>query len=275
MKHKFTREETLRGSEAGLLKVVKQSKTKAKQHLNEKLDDLGFELVSDYEGSRNNIAIRCLHCGDVKEITPHSIITGGTICKKCLSRKREESRQAEKDLKYLIKQEKKEEKDANHLKKITAPHTCKRCGHIYTVAEYMISIGTRYERNSGYCSRKCRDKAKAERDKKNRKKYKSEGKSYRSKHYTRAKKLGLPVEEGVTLKKLIARDGLTCKICGKPCIYNGDYRSDSYPSIDHIKPIHKGGGHTWDNVQVAHRICNSVKSDRIGTEWGNAQKPGA
>ena len=36
---------------------------------------------------------------------------------------------------------------------------------------------------------------------------------------------------------------------------------DNYPSVDHIKPISKGGTHTWDNIQLAHRYCNTIKSD--------------
>ena len=38
---------------------------------------------------------------------------------------------------------------------------------------------------------------------------------------------------------------------------------NDYPTIDHIKPISKGGTHTWDNVQLAHFHCNSIKSDKI------------
>lgn len=34
-----------------------------------------------------------------------------------------------------------------------------------------------------------------------------------------------------------------------------------YPSIDHIVPMSKGGGHVWENVQVAHIICNTEKGD--------------
>ena len=28
-------------------------------------------------------------------------------------------------------------------------------------------------------------------------------------------------------------------------------------------PIAKGGTHTWDNIQLAHRHCNSIKSDKF------------
>ena len=36
-----------------------------------------------------------------------------------------------------------------------------------------------------------------------------------------------------------------------------------YPSIDHIYPVSKGGMHAWNNVQLAHRKCNTYKSDSI------------
>ena len=70
----------------------------------------------------------------------------------------------------------------------------------------------------------------------------------------------------ITLEKLYNRDGGTCALCGGLCDYN-DYAfrgsvfiaGNEYPSIDHIRPLSKGGSHTWDNVQLAHRQCNSIK----------------
>jgi 5-methylcytosine-specific restriction endonuclease McrA len=32
--------------------------------------------------------------------------------------------------------------------------------------------------------------------------------------------------------------------------------------MDHIVPISKGGTHTLDNVQMAHRFCNLSKGNR-------------
>ena len=74
-----------------------------------------------------------------------------------------------------------------------------------------------------------------------------------------------------TLEKLYKRDNGICKICGHKCDYtdyyideNGTYiAGNNYPSIDHIKPISKGGCHTWENVQLAHRICNTIKNDKV------------
>jgi 5-methylcytosine-specific restriction endonuclease McrA len=35
-------------------------------------------------------------------------------------------------------------------------------------------------------------------------------------------------------------------------------------SLDHITPIARGGGHTRDNVQCSHWLCNARKSDGAG-----------
>ena len=73
----------------------------------------------------------------------------------------------------------------------------------------------------------------------------------------------------VTLNKLIERDNYICQLCGgrvdeSDYVYKGDafIAGNNYPSIDHIKPLSKGGVHQWDNVQLAHRICNSIKCDK-------------
>jgi 5-methylcytosine-specific restriction endonuclease McrA len=76
-------------------------------------------------------------------------------------------------------------------------------------------------------------------------------------------------DRDITLEELYNRSGGICAICGGACDYE-DYQLDNnvfiagnnYPSIDHIKPLSKGGSHTWDNIQLAHRLCNSVKSNK-------------
>lgn len=77
------------------------------------------------------------------------------------------------------------------------------------------------------------------------------------------------VDYSITLAKLIERDNHICKLCGREVnesdyVYVGDtfIAGNDYPSIDHIKPLSKGGVHQWDNVQLAHRLCNSIKNNR-------------
>lgn len=74
----------------------------------------------------------------------------------------------------------------------------------------------------------------------------------------------------ITLSKLIKRDKNKCHICGGECDENDYIIKDgvfivgkTYPSIDHLIPISKGGTHTWDNVKLAHHYCNSVKNDNL------------
>ena len=61
------------------------------------------------------------------------------------------------------------------------------------------------------------------------------------------------------------RDGWRCQICGcdTPRELRGDRRAPNAPQLDHIIPMSKGGGHTWDNVQCACARCNNQKHARI------------
>ena len=67
----------------------------------------------------------------------------------------------------------------------------------------------------------------------------------------------------ITLARLLQRDGGACRLCGKPTAHDAHYLSNDYPSIDHIVPVSQGGEHAWQNVQVAHRICNSLRRDKL------------
>jgi hypothetical protein len=117
--------------------------------------------------------------------------------------------------------------------------------------------GKRFEMcssRSKFCSPKCRDKN-----------------HYRTKDLKRRKRLqeNGKVNYKITKKRLIEREGDRCKLCGEPVDFSDFYYNEDghfiagpeYPSIDHIIPVAKGGTHTWDNVQLVHKHCNSVKSD--------------
>lgn len=84
------------------------------------------------------------------------------------------------------------------------------------------------------------------------------GGNYRS----RAVAYGVKYDPHVTLKAVMKRDGGVCKLCGKP-VDTADRRGNgagyNYPTIDHIVPLSRGGGHVMSNVQLAHMICNSRK----------------
>lgn len=80
---------------------------------------------------------------------------------------------------------------------------------------------------------------------------------------------GKVIDKDISLKKLSERDHNQCQICGLFVNWDDFEKTattkicgNMYPSIDHIVPISLGGLHSWDNVQLAHRRCNSRKSNK-------------
>lgn len=155
---------------------------------------------------------------------------------------RKEEKEAEKALKKIERQQRAIAKREAYI----LDHTieCRVCGKTF-LSKY----------NSKFCSDECR-------------------KIWANGRYDRRiKKNGKP-DYSINLKRLYKRFDGICQICGVSCDYN-DYRLDDngyfitgnmYPSVDHIKPIAKGGLHTWDNVQLAHMKCNSKKRDKHDDE---------
>ena len=121
-----------------------------------------------------------------------------------------------------------------------AEHECEVCKKKY-IAHYPTSK---------YCSKTCARRNTKTRDSRNR---------YKNKI----------IDKGISLPKLADRDHNQCQICGLFVDWNDYIETDKtvicgdmYPSIDHIRPISLGGLHSWDNVQLAHRGCNTRKSNK-------------
>ena len=53
---------------------------------------------------------------------------------------------------------------------------------------------------------------------------------------------------------------LTCVLCGKPVEFK-----DS--SLDHLTPLIRNGTNDYDNLGVAHQVCNSKKHTKTLEEW--------
>lgn len=136
--------------------------------------------------------------------------------------------------------EEKRVKEANrkYWQEYEQEHTCVECGEKY-IAHYPTSK---------YCSPTCQRRVTR----------------------TRRKYKDITIDKGITLRRLAKRDRDRCQICGGLVDWNDKYKTDKtiitgnqYPSIDHIIPIAHGGVHSWENVQLAHRICNSIKNDKV------------
>lgn len=126
--------------------------------------------------------------------------------------------------------------------------TCRHCGN---------SFMTQYKKSKVFCSETCTVKH-------------SHYMSKLAEKRRKGKILNLErMDNDITLPLLYKRDKGVCKICGLKCDWsdienkpNYSIVGNMYPSIDHIKPISRGGSHTWDNVQLTHKYCNTLKNDK-------------
>ena len=182
-----------------------------------------FEYVSH---TRGRIKLKCKICGNVIERAKSTVKYKNVRCEYCEEEKQlQEARQ--KMVRFFIA-----------LKDAKTPKQCKYCGKLFT-STYPTQM---------YCSTQCKHKIKRR----------------RSGHRKRCQKYGVDYDNSVTLPKIIARDKNICQLCGRPCDKNSlewGTLGPLYPTIDHITALANGGTHTWDNVQLAHAICNSYKRD--------------
>ena len=65
-------------------------------------------------------------------------------------------------------------------------------------------------------------------------------------------------------RKVILATQTICGICGKPVDKSIKYPDPMSPTVDHIIPLSKNGDPcSLDNLQLAHRYCNRLKSDKL------------
>lgn len=139
------------------------------------------------------------------------------------------------------KAEREAQRIADAEKKLLAKiHPCANCGKLTS--------------RQKYCSKKCCNNAANNRKESKR----------------RAKIKDALVDSDITLMDVYKNDMGFCYICGRPCSLDDQKMVDgtiicgpNYPSIDHVIPLSKGGKHSWENVRLACRQCNSEKSDHI------------
>lgn len=76
--------------------------------------------------------------------------------------------------------------------------------------------------------------------------------------------------EPVVPAEVHARDGWTCRLCGRPIDPEVAWPDPMSASVDHVVPLSRGGAHSMGNVQSAHLGCNSSKGDRLDVPAGPA-----
>jgi 5-methylcytosine-specific restriction endonuclease McrA len=81
------------------------------------------------------------------------------------------------------------------------------------------------------------------------------------KHRYRARKHKAYVAN-VSPRLIHERDGWTCQLCLLPIDLAQHVPEPLAAVIDHVIPLARGG------TQCAHFLCNSIKSDRVGSHAG-------
>ena len=74
--------------------------------------------------------------------------------------------------------------------------------------------------------------------------------------------------EYYTRKHIFDRDGYDCYLCNEPVDLSappvqGQPGWETYPHIEHVVPLSRGGTDTLDNVRIAHAKCNIDKGVRL------------
>lgn len=153
-------------------------------------------------------------------------------------KKKQIAEQEKERAKEVAIKEKEKQERIEYWQHYSAEHVCTVCGCFFT-AKYPTTK---------YCSDRCR----------------------KQRYKTKRRYKNITIDNDITLEGLALRDDQTCQLCGcavdwsdKKYVDGTVICGDSYPSVDHIIPISLGGMHAWSNVQLAHRICNTKKSNKI------------
>lgn len=258
-----------------------------------------LEYISGYEHHQSFCKVRCLKCGHVFERRWNALISRTCPCPVCNDKRRKQEREQKN---AQIEQEAKRKRidaeerarlrkeaankrwldnhrqEAEQIQKLVDQHLSKQQIVDQTgfsrnkvnkiVKRFGITMKWEYNgpshscpvcgaitKRPKYCSAECAKKA-----------------EYKSREVSRRTKIrNAMVDNDITVRSLYKRDNGYCHICGmKTNLEDYVVVSDTmicgnwYPSIDHVIPLSKGGEHSWKNVKLAHRICNSLKSDKVG-----------
>lgn len=233
----------------------------------------GFGYVDGYENYLSTILVKCLECGSVfqssydtacggklrcKSCTElrnqHTCIVCGKMtsnkkfcCRECLIQQKNADRRErrrtdpERIRQQAERERKKKQADEQRKARIEQRrHACPVCGEITLRPKY--------------CSGQCAKRADNNRRETSR----------------RVKIKNAIVDKDITLEGVWQNSMGICYLCGCVCDWDDKQEKDGtticggrYPSIDHIIPLSAGGKHSWGNVALACRKCNTEKRDKV------------
>lgn len=196
-----------------------------------------FRIIH-YE-NKNNVKFACRTCGEIYQSKSTNALKR-KVCYNCIKIRQEKEAEAKQQIKVLKHQ---------------------RTEYAKKLEQLTNQLERRFQRKL----------TQEQREEEIKKTKRARDKRHELKRNDRIKNNGR-IDQDIELSRLYKRDNGVCYICGKQCDYS-DYKyndngvfiaGNNYPSIDHVEPLSKGGLHTWDNIKLAHRLCNSLKKDTRG-----------
>ena len=221
-------------AESGPIKSLEEREADAIRQIEDA--HAGVEYVDGFTDTDSRVNVRCKCCGTVFSVNM-SKFRGRTknaqCCKICSKAYVRNTLVIKTYMREWMADENEREREAT---KKRSEHKCANCGKMTTRRKYC----------SKECARMAANRAKELKDR-----------NFQEKQI---------IDKDITLQKLFLRDRGVCWICGLMCDYSDFKRTDKafiagdlYPSIDHIRPRCEGGEHSWKNVKLAHRKCNSAR----------------
>ena len=143
---------------------------------------------------------------------------------------------------------------------------CKHCNKEFGIDIKLNNLGV-VARFNEYCSEKCVKDLIVKNKRLNRRKRRSiYGRIERDKEI--ATYYGNKYEP-INRRYVYMKHNYICTSCGVKCIHpNKDsYNQSNAATLDHIIPKSKGGSHTYNNVTLLCRSCNTIKSDKLLNDY--------
>ena len=203
-----------------------------------------YEYIGGFTDTNGSVILKCSHCGATVKRSMITVRKYKNV--RCVECKKKETIEKNKETARRHKELLDFQKRINrrtHYNQLTMK-TCEECGSLF-----FPNHG-----NMIYCGERCSDK----------------NQSRKKDIRRRAKISDALVDKDISLQRLYDRDGGVCWLCGEQCDFEDARYVDGifiagnrYPSIDHVVALANGGKHSWENVKLAHRICNSIKSDNF------------
>lgn len=204
-----------------------------------------FEYVEGYKDCKSTIKIICKKCNHIRHKHAGFITNNRNLsCPNCVEVERKEKIEHESRIKLVSSLVKTLREEVNRKQReIDLTKRCDECNVIFkaTHMNQLLCVGCKNKRDN--------------RRKEIRKRLIKENGN---------------VDYSISLEKLIEKEHNVCYLCDNECDSDDYLITDeghlivgaSYPSIEHVIPISKGGKHTWDNVRLAHHYCNTIKRDK-------------